>query len=975
MSKKLINDSPPNNQNIISLISKSIIDYKNKKPRDVATRLKSMHDNGLLDKKNKKYDSAFVLLKRYLNSIEWIKTTKDYRDNPLFYKSHMPINQIEEVRQACDEIYTLLNAISPGANDNTRDSIFNADKRLALNDNVLNDETLDITLNFPETPTDEPINSEVDSFISCRQLYELLPQIRFLIIDTRSMNDFDRSHIRTERCVNIPSSKITRGILVKKLESFLREHRNSYQAELFKKRHRRYLDSLILLDWNTNRKTEESHLLLMKELLTNWDYGNIPPDIFFLDGGYIEWLNVYPQTVTDPHIPLPNDEENDAMDEILEEVTYPSWARSEELSPKAGKKLNHDNVTIRGNYTNSKQSNYTTNNSIINSNGSKKPFDYIDENSGDLTSLSQEVQNIDLQTNKISSNNSPISKPPIDRSNKPSSNPQSLMILDLLRQLSDVADYQEKIERQLSKIDNQIFKKSYDDEYDSEDLDTLKSQHKAVALTLEEIIANKMTLKSQWESIKLPKILMNNVDAREAEKLELKLGHHENQIANIQMERKIQHRKKQQYDEEQRMHRTPNDNNNRIYKEPLKNEGSTTNTGLKRSLSSPNLAQLEDRKTPQIDRSSKPLNIRKYVRETNNNLQISCRNPEKEMDPVYRNTHPGITGLKNLGNSCYMNSIIQCLSNTAYLAKYFIENAYEDDLNTNSDNETRGQIAVEFASVIKALWRGQYKSIAPHHLKKTIGHYKLQFDSYEQQDSHEFLTFLLDWMHNDLRKDDIKLRRDGPLSAADKEWEKAMEGQISTVSQLFYGQLRSSICCMTCSSRSITYETFNSLSISLMESYRCTLDDCLKNFLSGQKISGWACPNCKKPRDATKKFDFVKLAPIMVIHLNRFAGTDVGLEKKNTQVVFPLNDLDLRPYLVIDSDSSNTLHNNSRHYNYNLYAMSNHYGSMGGGHYTALCKNSTLNKWYKYDDQTVTEVAESYVKTQCASAYLLFYSS
>lgn len=49
-----------------------------------------------------------------------------------------------------------------------------------------------------------------------------------------------------------------------------------------------------------------------------------------------------------------------------------------------------------------------------------------------------------------------------------------------------------------------------------------------------------MKLKSQWESTKLPKILMNNVDAREAEKLELKLGHHENQIANIQLERKIQ---------------------------------------------------------------------------------------------------------------------------------------------------------------------------------------------------------------------------------------------------------------------------------------------------------------------------------------------------------------------------------------------------------------------------------------------------
>lgn len=79
--------------------------------------------------------------------------------------------------------------------------------------------------------------------------------------------------------------------------------------------------------------------------------------------------------------------------------------------------------------------------------------------------------------------------------------------------------------------------------------------------------------------------------------------------------------------------------------------------------------------------------------------------------------HPGITGLKNLGNSCYMNSIIQCLSNTTHLAKYFMDNLYADDLNTNNDNNTQGQVVEEVAQVIKALWRGQYKSISPHDLK------------------------------------------------------------------------------------------------------------------------------------------------------------------------------------------------------------------------------------------------------------------
>ncbi|KAK0162690.1 hypothetical protein PV327_006446 [Microctonus hyperodae] len=589
MSKQLINDSPPNNSSIESLISKSIIDFKNKKPRDVAVRLKSMYEKGLLDKKNKKYDNAFIRLKKYLNSIEWIKKTKEYRDNPSFYESYMPINQIEEAQQAYNEIFRLLNTILPAANDNTLDRILNVDKRLTPNDNVLNDETLDITLNFPETPTDEPINSELDCFISCIQLYKLLPGPRYLIIDTRSMNDFDNSHLISDRCVNIPSSEIKEGIIVKKFENFLHEHRNHSQEKIFKKRDRRNIDSLILIDWNTNRNTQAPHLLLMKTLLTQWDLGKDTTDIYFLDGGYVEWINVYPSTVTNPHIALPNDIENVVMNEILEEVTYPVWLRAEEDASEIEKESNYDNVTIRKRYTNSNPLNYTTNNSLINSNESKKPFVYIDENSADLTCLSQEVQNIDLETKKVSSNNSPISKPPIDRSNKPLSNPQSSKILNLLSQLSNAADQQEKIERQLSQIDNQIFNKSYN-EYDSDDLDTLKSQRNAVELTLGTIMTSKTELRSQLELMKPTEILMNNVDTKEAKKLELKLGNLESRISSIQMDRKIQQKK-------QKMHKTLNENNNGIYKEPLKNEGSTTNIGLKRSLSSPNLVQVKKSKT------------------------------------------------------------------------------------------------------------------------------------------------------------------------------------------------------------------------------------------------------------------------------------------------------------------------------------------------------------------------------------------
>lgn len=105
---------------------------------------------------------------------------------------------------------------------------------------------------------------------------------------------------------------------------------------------------------------------------------------------------------------------------------------------------------------------------------------------------------------------------------------------------------------------------------------------------------------------------------------------------------------------------------------------------------------------------------------------------------------------------------------------------------------------------------------------------------------------------------------------------------------------------------------------------------------------GWKCPKCQTPREATKKFDFVKLAPIIVIHLNRFAESGGWLEKRNTAVDFPLTDFNLKPYLVADNNS--TAISNIRSYSYSLYAMSNHYGTMEGGHYTAFCKNAAQNK-------------------------------
>lgn len=119
----------------------------------------------------------------------------------------------------------------------------------------------------------------------------------------------------------------------------------------------------------------------------------------------------------------------------------------------------------------------------------------------------------------------------------------------------------------------------------------------------------------------------------------------------------------------------------------------------------------------------------------------------------------GLTGLKNLGNSCYMNSIIQCINNTTPLVRYFCLGEYHEDVN-HHNNSTRGEVAEEVAAVVRALWCGEFRSIACRDLKRVVGQHRKQFRGYEQQDSHEFLTILMDWLHEDLNKVQIEVKRE-----------------------------------------------------------------------------------------------------------------------------------------------------------------------------------------------------------------------
>ncbi|XP_067999824.1 ubiquitin carboxyl-terminal hydrolase 8 isoform X3 [Melanerpes formicivorus] len=396
---------------------------------------------------------------------------------------------------------------------------------------------------------------------------------------------------------------------------------------------------------------------------------------------------------------------------------------------------------------------------------------------------------------------------------------------------------------------------------------------------------------------------------------------------------------------------------------------------LKRSYSSPDITQAiheEEKKriplTPAVNRDNKPVCYTKAEISRLSASQI------RNLNPVFGGSGPALTGLRNLGNTCYMNSILQCLCNAPHLADYFNRNLYQDDINRSNFLGHKGEVAEEFGVIMKALWTGQYKYISPRDFKITIGKINDQFAGYSQQDSQELLLFLMDGLHEDLNKADNRKRYKeenndhlDDFRAAELAWLKHKQLNESIIVALFQGQFKSTVQCLTCHKKSRTFEAFMYLSLPLASTSKCTLQECLRLFSKEEKLTDnnrFYCSHCKTRRDSLKKIEIWKLPPVLLVHLKRFSYDGRWKQKLQTSVDFPLETLDLSQYVIGPK-------NNLKRYN--LFSVSNHYGGLDGGHYTAYCKNASKQRWFKFDDHEVSEISASSVKS--SAAYILFYTS
>lgn len=332
------------------------------------------------------------------------------------------------------------------------------------------------------------------------------------------------------------------------------------------------------------------------------------------------------------------------------------------------------------------------------------------------------------------------------------------------------------------------------------------------------------------------------------------------------------------------------------------------------------------------------------------------------------------SGLGNLGATCYINTVVQCLG---YCQKFL-----EFILAAPRPQNRPTQLVDELRDIYMDLWVNG-TSIAPYKFLNSLQQaFSDIFNLYEQNDISEFFMLYLDKLNADiaveLKVTDKTLynihkrvlrtntdNRDFAEFAYKMElhWLNHIKREYSPLIDMFYGQLISQIVCGNCNHIHHNYEVYCDLSLPLPKNTMNTysMDNVINSYFNDEVLQDcWKCDKCNVMSPSKKSIKLWRNPKILMICLKRFSST---LAKNNILVRAPL-ELDLTQYTI----------NTSTHDKYRLKAIGNHCGSsLGSGHYNCCCRRTISGEWHAIDDALVRPATDAEVDFSLCQGYMYFY--
>lgn len=318
----------------------------------------------------------------------------------------------------------------------------------------------------------------------------------------------------------------------------------------------------------------------------------------------------------------------------------------------------------------------------------------------------------------------------------------------------------------------------------------------------------------------------------------------------------------------------------------------------------------------------------------------------------------GVVGLYNLGNTCYMNSLLQCLKNLYPLTNFVLTNKFDS-----------GKLIVEYKNLLCNLISTKNEIVDAREYHKALKHIDSYYDTYEQRDSSKlFLTHIKALIDDtrEFKEENIssKIEKDEPDLY--KRYKKSKERNPSKIYDLFFGFLKIINLCKKCGKNNIRYQPYSLIDLDLKNEFGAKITDLeeLIKFYEKLKKTDLIC-KCGSP--IFMKTFLGRIPPILVFKFQRSVDNKHINHKINYPNILPMKDY---------SDGFLTDENNKNNKDllFKLSGVMLHYGSANSGHKTSFSKNFLDDKWYFFNDSIKSIESESNVLDD-KEAFMIFYIS